>query len=175
MTYATPYVGGTIGVSGVFAFSPAVRYPDASNNLPGCAVMAKIGRPSTYTVKIGNAICDYMANGDSLRTISARPGMPTGKAIRKWRESFPAFSAQYERARIDQAEWFFDEAIRVASTPMMGETVVTGPLGVTTTRADMLGHRRLLFDALKWAESKRRLREGVDEDDSVTIHGGLPD
>jgi hypothetical protein len=119
--------------------------------------MADRGRPSTFTQEIADAICERIADGESLRSICGDDGFPTKSTVFKWLNDFPGFSDQYARAREAQADSLFDEIITIADTPLIGEKVKVLPDGKEeTTRGDMIEHRRLQVDARKWMAGKLR-------------------
>lgn len=76
----------------------------------------KIGRPSDFTQEIVDAICDKIADGQSLRTICAADDMPARSTVFKWLAD-PARSSfvdQYARAREAQAEALFEDILDIA-------------------------------------------------------------
>jgi transcriptional regulator with XRE-family HTH domain len=82
------------------------------------------------------SICDKLAEGESLRSICRRMGIPESTArywLRENGEHFP----QYARARELQADSFFDAVIDIADDTSM-------------TPED----RRIAIDARKWAAGK---------------------
>lgn len=76
--------------------------------------MAKLGRPSSYSEKVAEAICELMANGESLREICERPGMPSRESVRRWLNANEAFRAHYARARELQADYLVERALEIA-------------------------------------------------------------
>jgi hypothetical protein len=95
-----------------------------------------MGVPSTYTDEIAEIICRRIAEGESLRTICLREGMPDRVTVWRWQKENEAFRSQYARAREQQAETFADEIITIAD------------------RAEDANIARLQVDARKWAASK---------------------
>lgn len=76
--------------------------------------MAKTGRPSSYSEKVAEAICELMANGESLRAICERPGMPSRESVRRWLNANEAFRGHYARARELQADYLVERALEIA-------------------------------------------------------------
>lgn len=76
--------------------------------------MAKTGRPTTYTPKTAEAICERIANGESLRAICEGEGMPDKATVFRWLAVHQAFRDQYARAREMQADAIFDEVLDIA-------------------------------------------------------------
>lgn len=118
-----------------------------------------MGRPSDFTQEIADEICDRLAKGESLRSISADEWMPERSTVRRWLMSSDEFRNQYARARDDQADEYADRVIFEA------ENATDPQLG------------RLRMDALKWAASKLapkrygdKVQVGGDEDGAPIKH-----
>jgi len=59
-----------------------------------------MGRPSTYSEKVADAICERIANGEFLRAICRSEGMPPEATVRQWVvDDAGGFAARYARAR----------------------------------------------------------------------------
>lgn len=82
---------------------------------------------STYTKQVGDAICERIANGESLRKICQDKGMPTKTTVFRWLEddNNQAFRDQYARAREWQAETLMEEAIEIADYSAQDTTTMT--------------------------------------------------
>ena len=65
----------------------------------------KTGRPSSYVKEVADDICQLIAQGESLRKICERPGMPTRQTIFNWLDENKEFFDQYARARENQADF----------------------------------------------------------------------
>lgn len=113
-----------------------------------------MGRPTTYTTEIAEAICTELAAGRSLRAICDDEGMPHRDTVHVWLHQFHDFSDQYARARERQAEYFADEIIEIADTPMEGVRVKETDRGTETITGDMVERSKLRVDARKWFASK---------------------
>lgn len=112
------------------------------------------GRPSTFSQKVADEICDRIATGESLRGICNEDGMPAQSTVFKWLGTHKAFSEQYARAREAQADALADEILHIADTPVMGQKTVSKATGVEISEGDMIEHRRLQVDARKWLAGK---------------------
>ena len=118
-----------------------------------------MGRPSGFTEEVATIICDRIAQGESLRSIGKDADMPGPTAILSWLGKFPAFAAQYARARELQMEFYAQQIIDIADTPVEGVRREEGVDGEgkdysKTIIEDALGQRRLQIDARKWIMSK---------------------
>lgn len=73
-----------------------------------------MGRPSVYTEATADAICERLADGESLRTICDSDEMPAKSTVFKWLAEKPEFSDRYARAREAQADSLVDEMLDIA-------------------------------------------------------------
>lgn len=71
-------------------------------------------RDSSYTEEIAIAICDRLANGESLRSICQDESMPSRATVFRWLNDEPEFETRYVRAREFQAEGYADEMADIA-------------------------------------------------------------
>lgn len=95
------------------------------------------GRPTDFTAAIGDAICQRLSEGESLRSICRDERMPAESTVRKWAiEDREGFSAQYTRARDIGLD---------CRAERIGERI---EMEADTQRA------RLLFDHERWYLSK---------------------
>jgi len=76
--------------------------------------MKKAGRPSNYTFELGQAICEQIADGDSLRSICNDENMPNRTTVLRWLEANPEFAAIHARAREAQADVMDDKIMSTA-------------------------------------------------------------
>jgi len=76
------------------------------------------GRPPVkekpFSQEIAQAICDRLADGESLIAICETEGYPGYSTVRKWQDRDPDFRSAYARARELQAERFVDEIPLIA-------------------------------------------------------------
>lgn len=100
-------------------------------------------------------ICEQIETGRSLRSILKEDeGMPSSSTFFIWLSSDEAKSKRYELATDLRTDILFDEIIDIAYNTEEGTTTKETERGVEITTGDMLGHRRLKIDALKWSLSK---------------------
>ncbi|OBW92992.1 terminase small subunit [Gallibacterium salpingitidis] len=74
----------------------------------------KVGRPSSFVQEVADDICMLLAQGESLRKICTRPGMPTRQTVFNWLNENQKFFDQYARARESQADFLLDEMLDIA-------------------------------------------------------------
>jgi hypothetical protein len=72
------------------------------------------GRPTDYSDDIVDAICERLADGESLRSICDAEGMPHKATVFRWLRAHEEFRDRYARARETQAETLADEIIDIA-------------------------------------------------------------
>jgi hypothetical protein len=129
-----------------------------------------MGRPSDYNVEIADAICERLAEGESLRSICADEGMPSKAAVFRWLGKHKAFSDQYARAREEQAEAFADEMVAISDEQ---ETTVKDADGGTTMvvfDSTAVARNRLRVDTRKWVASKLKPKKYGDRMDSTVTN-----
>lgn len=67
-----------------------------------------------YTDAVARTICDRLAAGESLLSISRDPAMPGCSTIMRWVDQKPDFCQAYRRARQHQANTLIDEVLDTA-------------------------------------------------------------
>ena len=85
----------------------------------------KIGRPSIKTPEVLDRICEWIANGQTLRSFCRLPGSPSFVAVYEWKDADPEFKARYERAREIGAALLHEEILDIANNTHQGKTVTT--------------------------------------------------
>jgi hypothetical protein len=95
--------------------------------------------------EIKDRVCLEIAEGKSLRSICEADDMPAAETIRVWLIEDGEFSAQYTRAREEQADFYADEIIDIADT------------------AKDANLARLQIDARKWKASKLQPKKYGDK------------
>ena len=92
-----------------------------------------------FTSELADAICERIANGESLRAICRRDDMPAMSSVFKWLTIHSEFADQYARAREAQADALFDEILDIADE-----------------EKDDVQRSRLRVDSRKWMAGKLR-------------------
>ena len=114
-----------------------------------------MGRPSEFTQDIADAICERIADGESLRRICSGDGMPNKSTVFRWLMEREEFATKYARAREFQADGMADELTDIADTPLLGVKTKTNEKGeVETTEGDMIEHRKLQISTRQWIAEK---------------------
>ena len=111
------------------------------------------GRPTGYTPELAEAICERLANGESLRAICRDDAMPAESTVRGWaRDDREGFSTQYARARDIGLDAMADELLAIADDGS-NDTYKTDD-GKVTVDHDHIQRSRLRVDTRKWLLSK---------------------
>jgi terminase small subunit-like protein len=66
--------------------------------------VSNAGRPTIYSQKLCDDICQEIALGGNLNKICARDEMPAPQTIYRWRHENAAFSESYSRARESRSD-----------------------------------------------------------------------
>jgi hypothetical protein len=143
---------------------PASGFPEkeksAPTNGPDNAAAApppkKAGRPSIYSEQLADEICLRIAQGQSLRRICFDAHMPDQTTIYDWINKNGGFSHKYARAREDQAETLFDEALDIAR------------------EHEDPAKARVQIDTLKWAAGKLRPKKFGDKIEHTVQQDFIP-
>lgn len=117
---------------------------------------AKTGRPSSFSQKVADEICRRIAEGESLRAICSRKGLPSLSTVFKWLTDFPSFSQQYARAREEQAETLAGEIVAIADETPEVEPVLDKDGNVIEMRLHpaYVSWQKNRVDARKWVAAK---------------------
>lgn len=127
--------------------------------------------------KVFKRIIDAIANdGQPIRNILKEKWSPSPSTFFEWLEQDESKAKRYARACEIRADVLFDEMLTIAFTPEIGETVKQVQKGdgknakkeLEKTKGDMLGHRKLKVDTIKWALSKMAPKKYSDKLDLTT-------
>ena len=140
----------------------------------------KIGRPSKYTPELAAEICERLSDGEPLRQICRDEHMPAWTAIYAWAAQDKALSERIAQAREQGYDAIAEDLLAIADTPLMGDTETSSANGLTITRQDMLGHRKLQIETrlkllAKWNPKKYGDRQIVagDKDNPLEVKADL--
>lgn len=87
---------------------------DAINVLILVMAKRKVGRPTNYTKKLADTICERIVTGESVRSIVDDPKMPAMATFFRWLRDRQEFREQYEEAKQLQADLLADEIMDIA-------------------------------------------------------------
>lgn len=117
-----------------------------------------MGRPSTYTPELAEAVLAHLEDGLCVSEIAAIEGMPKVSTVGQWRAKHPEFAAAYARAH--------DAGILENEAELMREA-----RRKPVDAVDAAG-QRILVDTLKWRLSKRLPKDFGDRQ-QVEHSGGV--
>lgn len=109
-------------------------------------------RPLEFNEAAADAICERLADGESLRSICRDDEMPAKSTVFKWLGLIPAFADQYARARETQADSLADDIVDIADNKTLEPN-----------------DKRVRIDARKWLAGKLRPKAYGDK---VAVVGG---
>lgn len=134
------------------------------------------GRPSSYSEAIADAICERIADGQSLRSICDLEDMPNKATVFRWLNVNEAFRDQYARAREAQADTIFDEILDIADDGHNDWMLRKfGDDERWVENGEALRRSVLRVDARKWMAGKLRPKKyGEKITQEVTGEGGGP-
>lgn len=135
--------------------TPTKRKPAAKTKAAGTAARSKkLGRPTTFTQALADAICSAIVEGKSLRAICEAEAMPDKATVLRWLadESRADFCDQYARAREAQADTLAEQMLQIADDGT-NDTQVDDEGNVRIDH-DHIARSRLRVDARKWLASK---------------------
>jgi hypothetical protein len=124
------------------------------------------GRPSTFTVEIADAICERLADGESLRSICETEGMPNKATVFRWLGANEAFRDQYARAREAQADTLVDDILEIADdgrNDWMERKNSDGEAIGWQENGEAIRRSVLRIDARKWLAGKMRPKKYGDK------------
>lgn len=105
---------------------------------------ARVGRPTTYTEEISEALCEEIAStSEGLEAICARRAdFPAWRTVYQWIAKNPSFAQRYDRAREAQARLYVEEI-----TPIADDTAdASNPVVVQSAK--------LRIETRRWLASK---------------------
>lgn len=103
------------------------------------ATNKKTGRPSDYLPEVAADNCSLLAEGESLRKVCERPGMPAKATVFRWLAQHEEFRDQCAKATEMRADAIFEDMFDIADT--------------VAEEAAAVGKARLRIDTRKWAIS----------------------
>lgn len=124
-----------------------------------------MARSTEFDQAIADAICEKIADGQSLRSICASEDMPAKSTVFKWLIQQTEFADQYTRAREAQADALFDEIQDIADDGSNDYITKTNADGseYEAVNSEHIQRSRLRVDARKWMASKLQPKKYGDK------------
>lgn len=111
------------------------------------------GRPTKYTKELASLICERLATGESMRSISRDDSMPAMSTLFSWIRDIEEFSVQYDKAKAESADALFEDMLDIADNGASQEIDIDGVKHSAVTAVGV-AHAKLRVDTRKWAASK---------------------
>lgn len=125
-----------------------------------------MGRPSDYSQEVVDAVCERIADGESLRSICRDDTMPSTTSICKWLGLHEDFAEQYARARELQADALFDDCLAISDK-------AKGDFEDVQERRLAIDTRKWMAGKLKGKYSEKVKHVGGDDDDNPIAFTGF--
>lgn len=122
--------------------------------------------PEGYGQETADAICERLADGESLRSICRDEAMPSTSTVCKWLGKNADFAEQYARARELQADALFDDILDIADKGLKA-------LGAPEDRRIQIDARKWMAGKLKGKYSDKVKHVGGDEGDAPIAFTGF--
>lgn len=113
------------------------------------ATKPKTGRPSDYLPEVAADICSLLADGESLRKVCERQGMPNKATVFRWLAQHDEFRDQYAKATETRADAIFEEMFDIADDAAEESAAVA--------------KARLRIDTRKWALARMNPKKYGDK------------
>lgn len=105
-------------------------------------------RTAAITMEAREELLDHLAEGGSVRGWCRETSHAKSSVYRVCIDD-PEYARRFKEARRMGAADHMDEALEIARTPMIGESITEDPDGrITTRREDMFAHRKHLTETL---------------------------
>mgnify|MGYP000941996517 CR=1 FL=1 len=117
----------------------------------------RIGRPTDYNDDLVISMCERIASGESVRSITSDEEMPAMATFFRWLNEKPEFKEQYATAKELGAEALFAEIIGIAddgTNDLMEKIGKDGGAIGYQTNGEVIARSRLRVDTRKWYLSK---------------------
>lgn len=124
-----------------------------------------MGRPSDFTQEIADAICERLADGESLRSICLSDDMPSKTSVFRWLTANETFRDQYASAREAQADAFVDEMVDIADDTSRDFKTKTNSDGEEYEVADTdhIQRSKVRIDTRKWVAARMQPKKYGDK------------
>lgn len=116
-----------------------------------------MSRQTEFKQEVADAICERIADGESLRSICDDEAMPCKSTVFKWLNQQKDFADQYARAREAQADALFDDMLDIADdgrNDWMAKRNDAGEIVSWQENGEALRRSALRIDARKWMAGK---------------------
>ena len=125
----------------------------------------KVGRPTDYTLKLADKICEELALGKSMRTVCKMEDTPAMSTVFKWLRDIPEFTEQYEKAKQESTDAMAEDILDIADDSSNDVSEILRDDGSTFEKvnAENIQRARLRVDTRKWLMSKMKPKKYGDK------------
>lgn len=124
----------------------------------------KGGRPSTYTLDLADSICERLASGESMRSVSRDDSMPVMSTMFKWIREHEEFSNQYAKAKEESADALTEDMMDIADDGSNDWMELNDPDNPGyRANGEAIQRSKLRVDVRKWAASKLKPKKYGDK------------
>jgi len=124
------------------------------------------GRPSKFTEELFEAICERVAQGETLAAICREPGMPHPSTFRDWANSDESLSRRFGRAREDGEDAIAEKSREIVLAPAVmtltehGEKVDAGDVALRKVQSEHLLKLLAKFNPKRWGDRTQHEHTG---------------
>lgn len=138
-----------------------------SKELEKLAKENKAGRPTAYSIEVADAICERIADGESLRAICKDEDKPSKSTVFRWLKSNEEFRDQYARAKAEMADSLFDDMLAIADNTDKDKDE-DGRVDV-----DHINRQRIRIETRKWMAGKLKPKVYGERIDHTSSDGTM--
>lgn len=147
----------------------------------------KIGRPTKFTQKLGDIICEQLALGMSMRKVCAPDNIPSMQTVFSWLRTNKEFLEQYTRAKEEAADLLVEDMIEIAddaTNDYMEKVVSDGEGGGNVVgymvNGEFVNRSRLRIETRKWLAMKLKPKKygdklAVDQTGEINVNHSYAD
>ncbi|MDP0495063.1 MAG: terminase small subunit protein [Verrucomicrobiota bacterium JB024] len=117
----------------------------------------KPGRPSKYSAGVGDAICERLAQGESLRSVCQEGEYPNAATVYRWLREHEEFRHNYARAKQDGADAMAEDILDIADDGTNDWMEKYGKEGESLgwmINGEAVQRSKLRIEARKWLMAK---------------------
>ena len=115
------------------------------------------GRPPEFTQEIADNICEWLADGKSLKSFCRQDGSPRASTVFRWLADprYVSFRDQYAKARDCLADTYFEDAVEIADDGSNDWILNNDPENPGyRLNGEHVQRSRLRVDTRKWAAGR---------------------
>lgn len=127
------------------------------------------GRPPIYTKELAELLCEFLAQGMSLRSACKEKGMPAVRTVFGWMRDHPEFLPLYARAKEEAADAMAEEINDIAD-----DALTEASKGDPKSSNARVAAMKLRIDTRRWYMAKFKPKKYGDKIDVTSDGKALP-